>query len=342
MEAVDTPKVDHAHTYNRLLGSLYLTWRGTSVLVYGSGTWESRRAYEQPSVAGGLWLLMTLESAWSTARIVRRSRVDRSTVWADTAASAALAALFPRARPDVEGDLWHDWGTAQGLYQVEAMPFVVTGWAERVALLALFCAGHVLGAAAGRGERPRWADLARPNAMLAFRMLLTGLFADFVHANVGHLDTAQAEAMDAAARDAQDRARSRHRRYLQDSALQVLEAVSAAVDPAEPTLRKAATREAARLRRLLLPEASGGSSGIDSVVEEAAASGIDVEVVLGNVPADLPDTVVEAIRTAVADACAPLGTGEPRRVVLFVDVVDDALLATLRGSGVRHDLRLAL
>lgn len=338
--ATEAPS-ERATAYHGLLDLMYLIWRGTSVVVYGPATWEARHSYRRPRLAGALWVAMSLETAWSTARVVRHGHVDRRTVWADTATSTAIAAVFPLSGPGTRNRYWEDWGVTQGSFHVEGMSFAVRGWPERAGLFALFCAGYVVGELLRPGK-VSWIEAAQSGVALAFRAFLTGWLSDFVHSNVERLGRAHADTVAAAEAEALEYERARNRRYLQDRILEMLETVAAAPHPREGRIRRAAAREATGLRRLLMAEVSREGLDIASLVDTAADSGVDLEVVFGEVPDIMPVGAVDAIRDALVEACAPLAVDGVHRVVLFVDVAGDSLLATIRGAGVRRDLRLAL
>lgn len=319
-----------------------MIWRALSVVVYGPATFEGRRRYRRPELAAAAWLLLAGESTVSSLHILRRGRNPAAAVWADTLAAAAIAAIFPLVLGSDREDPWHAWGHSIAPVQAEAVPLALARPPERLAAMAVLCAAPALGHVIHPGPTD-WNHIARSAAVTLFRGLWGSLFAHFMRANVARLDVAHHEAVAASRETALQGARRRQRRYLQDRVLSVLDAIAAAERPRDPRLRRAANREAARLRSMLLPNPDDYRAELSDIVERTAANGIDLEVVAGEITAALPPQAVEAIHAEVVAAFDESGTADPvRHVVLFVDTVDGSLVATLRGGNVRREIRFAL
>lgn len=342
MEPARDHSIDHATPYDRFLLGMYLVWRWLSVAVATPATLQGRRRYRRPWLATAAWLLLTGEMAWSSVHLWRHRRNGRAAVWADTATSAAITVAFPYAMDAHEADPWHAWGVEQTNFQAEALTFTIESVPERAAAITLLATAQLLRGVLAPGDTD-WSQAARAAATTMFRGLSTSLFADAVRANVARRDEAHLEAV-AASRDAAlQKARARHRRYLQHRSLGVLDAVAGAEHPRAPKLRAMANREAALLRAMLMP-ADGQLGELADVVTAAAECGVDLEVVPGAFAGAVPPHAVEALRAAVAAAFGDdrHGQGSVRRAILFVDTVDEQLVATLRGDGVRREVRLAL
>ncbi|MBX7160905.1 MAG: hypothetical protein K1X95_11495 [Acidimicrobiia bacterium] len=335
--------VDHANRYDRFLVGMYLVWRWLSVLIYGPATIETYRRYRRPALAVGAWLLLAGEMAWSSVHLSRGSRSTSMVIWVDSATAAVIAAAFPHAVASGAPEPWHAWGAEHANFQAEAVPFLVEHVPARLAAIAFLAGAPLLGCVLGPGPTD-WRYMARTTATTVVRSLMTGLFADQVRANVVRLDAAHARALSATREVALQRSRTRHRHYLQHRSLRVLDAVAGAAQPRSRDLRHRASTEAARLRSMLMP-ADGRHAELADVVAEAAEHGVDLEVVSGEVAGVLRTHVVESIRAEVATAFRGTGGGDEdsvSRAVLFVDTVDETLVVTLRGAGVRRDLRFDL
>lgn len=317
-------------------------WRTLSVAVYGPATLEGRGRYRRPQLAMAAWGLLAGESAWSSLHLWRRDRSPTAVAWADTATAAAIAIAFPQALGADDEDTWHAWGASSAPAQAEVVPLVLSRLPERGAAIALLCAAPALGSVLAPGPTD-WAKVARTAAATLFRGLWGSVFADIMRANVTRLDDAHTAAVSASREAALQRARARHRRYLEDRVLGVLDEVANSEHTRDPRLMRAANREAARLRTVLLP-ADAGHPELAELVELAAARGVDLEVVTGEVAGAFPARAVEAIGAELAAAFEDAGTGvrSVRHVVLFVDVVDGSLVATLYGDDVRREVRLGL
>lgn len=333
--------VDHAR-YEDFMLTMYLVWRGISVVVYGASTWESRARYRRPRVAALAWLLMTADIVWSTRRLLRGRHTQDASVtgWVDTAATAAIVGFLPHALEPGDADLWRGWHVSQAILHAEAIAFLLPRRSQHAAVTATLVAAHAAAQVLAPGSTD-WGDVTRTGATIAFRGLWTSIFASVVRDNVKRLERAHTDAVRTAENAALQRSRSRHRRYLQGRAMTVLEAIAVAEHPRVAELRLAANREAGRLRRLLVP-ADGAHSELADVVDEAAARGIDLEVVYGDVPTALPHAAVDAIRAEVALTGRDASPGIVRHVVLFVDAVADTLVVTLRGNEVRREVRITL
>lgn len=342
MVATTNHDAGRAAGYEDVLLWLYLAWRGLSVPVYAASTWESRARFRRPRVAAAAWLLLTANTAWSTRRLLRdrRSRNTLVTGWVDTAATAVILGFFPHALEPGDADPWRGWHVSQAIIQAEATSFLFRRRAQSAvavsALAAAYAAGQVL--APGATD---WRRIAGTGAEIAFRCLWTGIFAAIVRNNVERFDDAHADAMRTAENAALERSRARQRRYLNGGVLRLLESIADAEHPRIAEFRLAANREAGRLRGLLMG-ADGVHAELAAVVEDAADHGIDLEVVFGDAAIALPPAAVEAIRAEVTAAAGESASGAVNHVVLFVDRAADTLVATLRGSGIRREVRVAV
>lgn len=341
-----TGSIDHGPRYERFLLWAYLLWRWLSVAVYGASTWESRRRYRRPRVAVSAWAVMAAECIWSTRRLLRdppaQARHVGTTAAVDTITSGVILCLLPYALEGGDDDIWRAWHVIQAKFQAEAAPFVVTGLPGRIGAAAFLCAALAASKALGPG-RVDPHELGSEAVSMAMGTTWTSLFAGFVRANAATLDQTHADALVTARQVALQRSRTLHRRALQDEAVKILDAITNAEHPRSRGLRIAANREASRLRRLLLP-ADGQHLELAAVVDTALERGVDLEIVSTDPGIALPPQAVEAVRSVVI---AAFGGDTPscdraEHAVLFVDIVDTRMSATLRGGDVLRTLRVTL
>lgn len=214
----------------------------------------------------------------------------------EPAAAVAVQILFPLAYgapPGPNQSEWVDWRLGLREVHAEAVSFALPSWPERAAVVAALSTATSLGAVLGPG-RAEASEPASATALVAFRMVMTGLLADTVKANVTRLEAAQAGAVRSARDAGRADTRARYVTYMQGRALGVLDAIASAADPRDAGIRKAASIEAARLRHLILPDDLGGPTVLAGVLDQARAVGIDVEVVMGEVD---PEHDLSAART---------------------------------------------
>ncbi|MBX7160903.1 MAG: hypothetical protein K1X95_11485 [Acidimicrobiia bacterium] len=341
MEPARDYSVDHASRYRRLRAWIYVMWRVVAVLVYAPATFEGRRRYRRPGLAAAALLLLAGETTWSALRLWRRRGDPRRIAWLDTATTATIAVAFPAAVGPDTTNAWHAWGATNTPVQAEVVSLLLERNRDRVAAIVLLSAAPVLGSLLCP-DRTHSSQATRTAVVTLFRGLWGSLYSDFMRANVARLDEAHVDAVATSKVAAHQRARARHRRYLQDSALGVLDSVSRSQHPRDPDLRRAAVREAARLRTMLMPADSHPE--LSEIVEVVAGHGVDVEIVPGRLPRPVPHHTVAALSAELVAALADRGSDDTtvRNLVLFVDTVDNHLVATLHGDAARREIRLEL
>ncbi len=283
-------------------------------------------------------MLVAAESWWLARRTLRRGAYDEpSTVTVDTLTGCAgLAACALAARADEQ------FGSVNWMFPLTLLSAVGTsGGYERRRQSTAAVGALALTYAVASGSQ---ASTSRRAALFGVSQYAGCLVAGDIivrrlRRNAAAIATARREAVERAARVAEERERSRLQQELHTGALHALEELRELwpVDPG--AARLVARREAIRLRRALRGGRDGnGRTGlaqrVDDVVRTLAAEGLRAEIVIDEIEQEPADdaavALASALETALRNVIAHAGTTS---AVVRVAELDDAIEVTVRDRG---------
>jgi len=334
-EGSTTPFQSARPGIERALLSTILAIRAVHVVQGFSCVITARSAYQRPKVAIAAAVAALAELAWMARRDLARGS-DAATARTDAAFGAAGLLVLASAISPADRTSSLNWmmpltvgsclGAASALGAVEG--------ASISGSLGVAYAGitrESISTGSGRAASAVANVLSYP----AFFLVAT-FVVRLMRRLAGDVDDARQKAVEQSARAAAHEARNREHRLLHDSALQTLEAI-ATYDLDPDDLKHQARKEAAQLRRAMAGDrlhTKGLTAGLETLVEEFATRGLNVELITVEAE-DEPslaraEALCDASREALTNAAKHSGVA---RVVMRVSSDGDGIEVTVRDQG---------
>jgi hypothetical protein len=288
-----------------------------------------------PPLATGLF---TLEAAYITRRFARR-RTSHDEIAAAMDVLTSLLALLTEAF--AHGHRQRPGGPRLGVdYAAGSLTFASSETADPWRLAA-----SALAIGATYSRLVEGSPTARINdlAIITSGIALQPLLARHRH-QADHVDFARACALEQAEELATEQERQRQRRFLHDSALQILEAVSGGWQLDDDLLLRRIDFEIERLHRVLASgspvQAAGLADGLEQLSIELQLNGLDVNLEVSELDSrPIKGPTVSALCDAAQEALVNVRKhSNAARVTIVASSTDDRVAITITDDGCGFDL----
>lgn len=337
-EAGTTAATDDDHA--RLVRALLACWTAVRAVHLAQGVVEvavGPSQYSRPGLAVMVLVAAVLETSWLVWRCWRSGRLGAWTTYGDAAFSCVGLIMLGAAAPH-GGSTSLNWMLpySQGAIVLVAFgqqrPWHGATWAVALTGVYFVTARHDM--TSGERASTAMANLVSYAGLYVFGTLLIRPLRRLVY----DLQAARQQARDSDVRLAGEHERNRIFRLVHDSALSTLDAVASGMQVNPAQVRRQATVEAARLRRLL-PTGDDAAVGslilaLRDLVVEVADRGLAVELVTEGLR-DEPEpeqarALICACREALANVVKHAGT---TRAVVHAATEGDSIELTIRDHG---------
>jgi signal transduction histidine kinase len=268
-------------------------------------------AFASPMLNAGLIFATLVWNAWLFVQVAKRGWFTSGLAWIDVLWTCVVVIAVTQNSGVAYDESAVNWSgrVGQAGAALAGAAFERTGVA--VLAVAALLGVHAFATTSVIGDSPELAGelIACLNGLFWFAVVI-GFVVRYLRRQGSQLDRLAEERLTAQARhiaeQARHHARLEHYRTLHDTVLSTLAAIArGGLDHRTAEVRARCARDADYVRRLVLDDVGElGTPGerLGRVVTDAEALGLRIHCRLDTVPADTPDTVVEALAGAVREA----------------------------------------